>query len=407
MKINKIIKNKALPSFCTANIDVLNSILYFCRINKLPCLVECTSNQVNQYGGYTNKTPKIFMKEILNLRKKINLNKNQLFLGGDHLGPLPWKNNNKKVALKNSIELINSFLKNGFYKIHIDTSIKCKDDKFINSEIVFNRTNEILKNPKIKKKIKDNFLIIGTEVPLSGSGDKKQITLTSKKQIEAESLRFKNILKSLNLQDKSFGLVIEPGMKYMHSSITRPNFNNFLGKKKISKKNNFVFEAHSTDYQSKNILRKLVSNNFKFLKVGPELTYNYSRALFFMHDIEKRILKKNNSEIKKNILLSMQKNKQYWKGYYNEKNKELFLNSKLDRMRYYFNSKLVVKSLKILKNNINKLDKEIILTFIEKDKKKDFLNYKKEKLSNFDNIKLIYISKSLKKYFHACGFNFS
>ena len=152
MKINKIIKNKALPSFCTANIDVLNSILYFCRINKLPCLVECTSNQVNQYGGYTNKTPKIFMKEILNLRKKINLSKNQLFLGGDHLGPLPWKNNNKKIALNNSIELINSFLKNGFYKIHIDTSIKCKDDKFINSEIVFNRTNEILKNPKIKKK---------------------------------------------------------------------------------------------------------------------------------------------------------------------------------------------------------------------------------------------------------------
>ena len=27
-------------------------------------------------------------------------------------------------------------------------------------------------------------------------------------------------------------------------------------------------------------LLNLVNNNFKFLKVGPELTYNYTRALF-------------------------------------------------------------------------------------------------------------------------------
>ena len=123
MKINEIIKNKALPSFCTSNFDVLYSVLYFCHINKLPCLIECTSNQVNQHGGYTNKTPKVFIKDINSLRKKIKLNKNQLFLGGDHLGPLPWKKSSKKVALQNSIKLIEEFLKLKFCKIHIDTSI--------------------------------------------------------------------------------------------------------------------------------------------------------------------------------------------------------------------------------------------------------------------------------------------
>ena len=40
--------------------EVLNSIMYFCHINKLPCLIECTSNQVNQFGGYTKITPKKF-----------------------------------------------------------------------------------------------------------------------------------------------------------------------------------------------------------------------------------------------------------------------------------------------------------------------------------------------------------
>ena len=75
MKIESLIKNKALPSFCTANIDVIKSIMIFCNFNKLPFLIECTSNQVNQYGGYTNKTPKRFIKEIDKLRKKFNIKK--------------------------------------------------------------------------------------------------------------------------------------------------------------------------------------------------------------------------------------------------------------------------------------------------------------------------------------------
>ena len=103
MKIHNIIKHKALPSFCTANFDVIESIFYFCNSNKLPCLIECTSNQVNQDGGYTNHSPKKFIKKINNLRKKIKFNHSKLFLGGDHLGPLPWKSSSNKIALDNSI----------------------------------------------------------------------------------------------------------------------------------------------------------------------------------------------------------------------------------------------------------------------------------------------------------------
>ena len=128
-KLNDLIKKKALPSFCTANFDVIESIFYFCHINKLPCLLEYTSNQVNQDGGYTSHSPKTFIKKINNLRKKIKLNRSKLFLGGDHLGPLPWKNSTNKIALENSIILIDKFLNEKFDKIHIDTSIKCKNDK--------------------------------------------------------------------------------------------------------------------------------------------------------------------------------------------------------------------------------------------------------------------------------------
>ena len=60
MKIKKLIKKKALPSFCTSNLDVLKIILFYSKKHNLPCLIECTSNQVNQFGGYTNKNPKQF-----------------------------------------------------------------------------------------------------------------------------------------------------------------------------------------------------------------------------------------------------------------------------------------------------------------------------------------------------------
>ena len=404
MTLDKIIKNKALPSFCTSNSEVIKSILFFCHIKKLPCLIECTSNQVNQHGGYTNKTPKKFVKEILGLRKKIGFNSKRLFLGGDHLGPLPWGKKTNHIAIKNSISLIKDYLNENFSKIHIDTSIKCKNDKYINSEIVFNRTSKILNNSIIKKKIKDKFLVVGTEVPLAGSGDSKNIIKTSTKQIEIEFFNFKKIFQKLNLEKKFFGLVIEPGMKYDHSTIKKPNFNNFIKKNNLSKKNNFVYEAHSTDYQSQKILKQLVINNFKFLKVGPELTYNYARSLFFMESIENDNIKLKNSNVKKTIFSTMLKNKKYWNGYYTKKKPKLFLNSKLDRMRYYFDTKEVTNSVKKLKKNINLIDKKNIIRFMDIDTKNKFLNFSKRKLSNFDTIKLIFISRTLNKYFSSCGY---
>ena len=100
----------------------------------------------------------------------------------------------------------------------------------------------------------------------------------------------------------------------------------------------------------------------------------------------------------------MRKKNKYWKKYYDTNNDLLLLNSKLDRSRYYLNTKIVENSIRILKDNINSLDQKKIISFFNKDFKKDFLFYNKKKLTNFDIIKLIFISKSLKRYFNACGF---
>lgn len=101
----------------------------------------------------------------------------------------------------------------------------------------------------------------------------------------------------------------------MHRNVTKPDFRNFKLKKLFSKKNKFYFEAHSTDYQKLSTLKKLVKNNFKILKVGPELTYNLFKSFLFMEQVEKKNCIKI-SNFKKIILDKMYIKKDYWKDYF-------------------------------------------------------------------------------------------
>ena len=43
----------------------------------------------------------------------------------------------------------------------------------------------------------------------------------------------------------------------------------------IENYDNLVYEAHSTDYQTREKLRELVRDHFAILKVGPGLTFAY------------------------------------------------------------------------------------------------------------------------------------
>ena len=61
-------------------------------------------------------------------------------------------------------------------------------------------------------------------------------------------------------------------------------------KKTIEKYDQFVYEAHSTDYQRKETLRQMVKDHFVILKVGPALTFAMREALFSLDFIEKELL---------------------------------------------------------------------------------------------------------------------
>ena len=52
-----------------------------------PVLIEATSNQVNQDGGYTGMTPAAFRDFVHGIADRTGLARERVLLGGDHLGP--------------------------------------------------------------------------------------------------------------------------------------------------------------------------------------------------------------------------------------------------------------------------------------------------------------------------------
>jgi D-tagatose-1,6-bisphosphate aldolase subunit GatZ/KbaZ len=82
-------------SVCSANALVLRAAIRHAAAHNYPLIIESTSNQVNQFGGYTGMLPHEFaalVRKIAIEEKFIGeyLTRTNLVLGGDHLGPLPW-----------------------------------------------------------------------------------------------------------------------------------------------------------------------------------------------------------------------------------------------------------------------------------------------------------------------------
>ena len=77
-------------SCCSANEYVIEAALERAKATNTYCLIESTSNQVDQFGGYTNMTPKDFHHFVEKIAEKVGISMKQVILGGDHLGPLTW-----------------------------------------------------------------------------------------------------------------------------------------------------------------------------------------------------------------------------------------------------------------------------------------------------------------------------
>ena len=117
-----------ITSVCSAHPLVIEAALGLAKENGRPVLIEATCNQVNQDGGYTGMTPKDFRRFVEGIAARVGLENDKIILGGDHLGPNPWKDLPATEAMKKAEALIAAYADAGFTKLHLDTSMGCSGE---------------------------------------------------------------------------------------------------------------------------------------------------------------------------------------------------------------------------------------------------------------------------------------
>ena len=115
-------------SVCSAHPLVIEAALRFDLHTNNKVLIEATSNQVNQFGGYTGMQPADFRDFVNKIAREVGFPSERIILGGDHLGPNCWQGEPAAEAMEKSVDLIKAYVAAGFSKIHLDASMSCADD---------------------------------------------------------------------------------------------------------------------------------------------------------------------------------------------------------------------------------------------------------------------------------------
>ena len=369
--------HSGIPSFCCSNKIVIEAILEQSRRFDDLVLIEATSNQVNQHGGYTGMTPIDFKNYTYQIADKIGFDKSKIILGGDHMGPLPWADLPAKEAMEKAKELVKLCVYAGYKKIHLDTSMKLGDDgdKELSYDVIAERGAILFKECEkaYKKMLNINpdeikpVFVIGSEVPIPGGtseSEDKNLNITDADDFENTIIAYKKKFKEYGL-DKSWNdiiaIVVQPGVEFggndirLYDRIKAQHLCNVL-----KQYPDIVFEGHSTDYQPPLKLKEMVKDGIAIIKVGPALSFALREGLFALANIEKYLITDENLQSHFIEILDeeMIKNDKHWKKYYQGNQNDVAISRKFsfsDRCRYYFINQRVENAIQVLFKNIDQV----------------------------------------------------
>lgn len=373
----KIGIHSGIPSFCCANKFVIEAILEQAQRFGDSTLIEATSNQVNQFGGYMKMTPADFKDYVYRIADKIGFDREKIILGGDHLGPLPWVDLPAAEAMEHAKVLVKACVESGYKKIHLDTSMKLGDDpvdEILADEVIAERGAILYKacEESYQEMLKSNpdemrpVFVIGSEVPIPGGNQEEEdhVKVTSPRAFENTLYAYKKKFRELgmdNAWDNIIAIVVQPGVEFGNGDIH--HYNREEAKtlcRSLQKYPDIVFEGHSTDYQAPVKLKEMVEDGIAIIKVGPALTFALREALYALSMMEKELVpaeqRANLIEIVEEEMLANPKD---WKKHYHGTEEQQALARKYsfsDRSRYYMSMPRIQDAIYKLFDNMNSVE---------------------------------------------------
>jgi D-tagatose-1,6-bisphosphate aldolase subunit GatZ/KbaZ len=355
---------------CSAHPAVIDAAVQQSLADESLLHVESTSSQVNQFGGYTNLNPSQFADWIYSSAKKAGLPADCILLGGDHLGPFPWRKEASASALEKASRLVRDCVSAGYQKIHLDASMACADDPApaLPEQVIAARAALLCQAAEdtyrqMPTGSPQPLYVIGTEVPTPGgeSHEASELAVTKPEDVHRSMEVFRSAFASIGMHsawERVIALVVQPGVDFAANSII--GYDRFKARslsETLSSHANIVFEAHSTDYQSPQALTQLVEDHFSILKVGPWLTFAFREAVLALGGIERELLGKGRrkSQVREALDAAMLKEPSQWRPYYHGEEDEIRrdrIYSLSDRCRYYWNQAEVQAELTLLLSNL-------------------------------------------------------
>lgn len=370
---NRHAERVGVYSVCSAHPSVIDAAIQQAIEDGSALLIESTSSQVNQFGGYTEQTPDQFAAFVHSAAARAGLPRERVLLGGDHLGPYPWREDSSAAALEKGCGLVRRCVLAGYGKIHLDASMACADDgksgpdedAVAHRAAILCRAAEMA-HAKLPAGVPPPLYVIGTEVPIPGGETVAgQPPATTPAENVGHTLEvFRKAFDKQGVSaawERVIGLVVQPGVEFGENVIFDYERRKALAlSSALPEHPSLVYEAHSTDYQSPTALRQMVQDHFAILKVGPWLTFAFREAVFALGAIERELLANRKgvrvSQVKDALEAAMLRNPAHWRSYYrgSEDEKRLArLYSYSDRCRYYWVDAAVQEELARLRTNLD------------------------------------------------------
>ncbi|HHQ4052688.1 TPA: tagatose-bisphosphate aldolase subunit GatZ [Citrobacter freundii] len=356
-------------SVCSAHPLVIESALRFDLNTDSKVLIEATSNQVNQFGGYTGMKPADFRDFVYNIAQNIGFPRERLILGGDHLGPNCWQNEPAAEAMEKSVALIKAYVSAGFSKIHLDASMSCAGDPIPLDPMTVAQRAAVLcqaaEETATEEQKHQLTYVIGTEVPVPG-GEASTIGTVhvTREEDAARTLETHQVaFRALGLEDaltRVIAIVVQPGVEFDHTQIIHYQPQAAKALSAWIKETPMVYEAHSTDYQTRQAYRALVRDHYAILKVGPALTFALREAIFALAQMENELIApEQRSQVLEVIDEVMLNEPDYWKKYYRPTWSQAMVDihfSLSDRIRYYWPHQRIRQGVEKLISNLNDVE---------------------------------------------------
>jgi D-tagatose-1,6-bisphosphate aldolase subunit GatZ/KbaZ len=399
---------RGICSICSAHPMVLVASMGQAQRDDLPLLIESTVNQVNQFGGYTGMIPSTFHDFVCSVADRVGFPPDKIIFGGDHLGPYPWRKEPAEQAMKKACELITSYVRAGYSKIHLDASMPLGGDAVdsvgaLEATVIARREarmaaaaeaalDESRRSDGVEKSSSPPVYVIGTDVPPPGGiqVEEEAVPVTRVDEFEETIATCQQEFEVGGLQDawrRIIAVVVQPGVEFGDHNVYE--YDRGKAKELIAAARNhskLVLEGHSTDFQRSELLRQLVEDKVAILKVGPALTFAMRECLFALENIEKELLgssyKARLSQLGLFLDKAMRDNPAHWQSYYSGSTQEVYLARKYslsDRSRYYWQVPMVKEAVDLLLTNLRRV--EIPLTLLSQYLPQHYLEIREGRLS--------------------------